>query len=467
MKKKNGKMTMKRLAAAALAITMLLTLAACGSQPAAPQETAQPEPTAASEPTMNRDDVPSETLKGIYAALIAPDSDYSENKALYLDFYPELEYSETLEADRITLSRKANGIEGLSDSSIDFVEDGDYLTAVVADDDYTGIARVSEMANAVGAYLGIETELVSGYLNGLGYLDAQSDVFNMTEDEAAGTFTFHLYIGGPWDMKELDQMVLTEDVLETDELNDEYTSQGGNVGKLRYLANGNVNSYTVLFAEFGGLDDVAYQSIINLVSLRKPAGYEAFLADFTELKALETDDYIVDLDPDDDTVAQIMGERNDKLSYMLVRFGSGDYGEAEYEAYVPDSDAFADFYFRVIGGYQKGVTGASLAEARAACDVLDFATGNELWLADTGVLRANMLEGWESLTDEERTAFDANFPELNELLNSCFADWESVRGRFDDAGAADTMEELLADGTAQWSWDELSANTWTLGNSDE
>ena len=416
---------------------------------------------------MERDDVPSETLKGIYAALIAPDSDYSENKALYLDFYPELEYSETLEEDRITLSRKANGIEGLSDSSVDFVEDGDYLTAVVADDDYTGIARVSEMANAVGAYLGIETELVSGYLNGLGYLDAQSDVFSMTEDEAAGSFTFKLYIGAPWDMKELDQMVLTEKVLDTDELTDEYTSQGGNVGKLRYLANGNVNSYTVLFAEFGGLDDVAYQSILNLVSLRKPAGYEAFLADFTELKALETDGYTVDLDPDDATIADIMGERNEKLSYMLVRFGSGESGEAEYEAYVPGSDAFADYYFRVIGGYEQGVAGASLAEAWAACDVLGFATGNELWLADTGVLRANMLEGWESLTDEERAAFDANFPDVVTLLDSCFADWESVRGRFDDAGAAETMDELLADAAAQWSWDELSANTWTLGNSDE
>ena len=81
-------------------------------------------------------------------------------------------------------------------------------------------------------------------------------------------------------------MVLTEDILGAEELTDEYARQGGNVGKLRYLANGNVSSYTVLFAEYGELDDVAYQSMVNLISLRKPAGYEAFLADFTELKAL-------------------------------------------------------------------------------------------------------------------------------------------------------------------------------------
>ena len=55
-----------------------------------------------------------------------------------------------------------------------------------------------------------------------------------------------------------------------------------------------------------------------------------------------------------------------------------------------------------------------------ACDVLGFAFGNELWLADVDTLHANMLEAWESLTDEERADYDANFQEVNEQLNSCF-----------------------------------------------
>ena len=292
----------------------------------------------------------------------------------------------------------------------------------------------------------------------------ESDNFSMTEDEAAGTFTFKLNIAGPWDMKELDQMVLNEAVLDAEPLGEDYTSQGGSVGKMQYLANGNVDSYTVLFAEYGGLDDVAYQSIVNLVTLRKPTGWEAFLADFTELKDLETDDYIVDLDPDDETIAEIMGERNDKFGYALVRFGSEEYGEVEYEIYVPDAEALADFYFHVVADVQNDAAGASLAEAAAACDVLAFATGNELWLADVDTLRANMLEAWESLTDDERAAFDESFPALNELLSGCFEDWDANRGSFDDAGVADTMEELMENGTAQWSWDTLSAHTWTLGN---
>ncbi len=444
---------LKQILAAALALVLLLSLAACG-QSAPAQEAAGSEGS-------------SETLRGIYEALLAPDSDYSQNKALYLDFYPELEYSESLEADRISLSRKANGNEYFTDSTTDFVLDGDYLSAVIAADDFVGIARVQEMANAVAGYLGMEPELVSGYLNGLSDPAIETGNFSMTEDEAAGTFTFRLYIGGPWDMKELERMVLSEAVLGAEPLGEDYTSQGGSVGKMQYLANGNADSYTALFAEYGELDELAYQSIVNMITLRKPVGYEAFLADFTELKALETDAYSVDLDPDDDTIAEIMGERNRKFSYVLVRFGSEEYHEEENAVYVPDAEAFADFYFRVAAGIPQGTAGASLAAAQAACDLLGFAWGNELYLADEDTLRSNMSEAWNSLTDEERAGFDANFPALDALVKSCFEDWQANRGRFEDAGVAQTMEELMENGTAQLSWETLSAHTWTLGNSED
>ena len=289
----------KRLAAAALALVMLLGLAACGGGSGA-----------------------SDTLKGIYEGLIAPDSDYSQNKALYTESYPEVQYSEELKSDRITLTFNANGNEYLTDGSWEFVEDGDYLTAELRDDDYSGIMNVLAVANAIGSYFGMETEVMNGYLNGLGVLGIESDNFSMTTDEAAGTTTYRLSIADPWDMKELDQMVLNETVLDADPLGEESTSQGGTVGKMQYLANGNKDSYTALFAEYGALDDIAYQSIVNLITLRKPTGYEAFLKNFTELKDLETDDYIVNLDPDDDAIAEIMGQRNEKYSYVLVRFGA-------------------------------------------------------------------------------------------------------------------------------------------------
>lgn len=455
---------LKRLGTAALSLILLLSLAACGTQTSPTSATEAPAQKPESETT--HAEGPSETLKGIYEALIAPDSDYSQGKAMSAEYYPEVEYTETLEASRITLSVNPNGNEYIQDGSWEFVEEGDYLTAVIADDDYTGMFNVLNVGNAIGTYFGLDSDLISGYLNGLGTLETESDNFSMTRDEAAGTVTYKFNISGPWDMKELDQMLLNETVLDDEPLGSEFISQGGAVGKMQYLANGSADSYTALFAEYGDLDDIAYQSIVNLVTLRKPAGWEAFLADFTELKDLETGDYSVKLDPDNETIAEIMGERKEKFSYVLVRFGSEEYGEAEYEAFIPDAEAFADFYFRVVAGYLKGTAGDSLSEAQSACDVLAFATGNELWQADMETLRANLLEAWESLTDEERANFDANFPDVNELLSGCFENWEGSRSRFEDAGVLDTMEDLLADEIAQQSWDTLSSHTWTLGNGE-
>lgn len=450
----------RRLAAAALSLMLLLALAACGGQTAPTKETEAP----ASAETV-KPEGPSDTLKGIFEALTAPDSGYTLNREQMKSFYPELEYEETLGPDRITLSFKANGNQYFNDGTWDFVEDGSWLTAVLSDDDYTGIINVLYMGDAIGTSFGMDSEVITGYMNGLAMLGGENDNFRMTADEAAGTTAYALNIAGPWDMKELDQMVLNAAILDDAPLDSNFTSQGGSVGKIRYLANGSAEDYTVLLAEYGELDDVAYRSAVNLVSLRQPVGWEAFLADFTALKELETDDYAVDLDPDDASIEEIMGQRDDKFSYMLLRFGAESGGES-YETYVPEAEIFADFYFRRVGSVPLATAGSSLDLAAAACDVLAFASGNELWLSDTETLRNNMLAGWESLTDEERANFDACFPELNELLYGCFADWEQNRGRFDTAGVADTMDELLADGTSEWSWEALSANTWTLGNSD-
>ena len=451
------KMIGVRLIAVALSLVMLLALTACGAQSASAQK-------------IGKDAAPSETLKGIFDALIAPDSDYSQNKAMMAEYYPELEYSETLGTDRITLTFKANGNEYYTDGAWDFVQDGDRLTAVIANDDYSGIFNVMNMAEAIGACFGMDTDVISGYLNGLSIFEIESDNFKMTQNESDGTMTYSLNIAGPWDMKELDQMVLNETVLDDEPLGENFISQGGSVGKMQYLANGNADSYTALFAESGELDDVAYQSIVNLITLRKPAGWENFLADFTELKALETDDYAVILNPDDEAIAQIMGERNEKRSYVLVRFGAEEYDgyyEEEYEVFVPDAEAFADFYFREVANVPRGTAGTSLAMAQAAFNVLSFADYSDLRLMDIATLRANMSEAWDSLTDDEQAGFNGNFMAMNALLYSCFEDWNANRSAFEDAGVADGMEYLLSFETAYESWDTLSAHTWTLGNSDD
>ncbi len=106
----------RKLIALALALILTLSLCACGG--------------AGAQETKN-----AEVLKGVYEALIAPDSGYSENKASLLEYYPDLEYGETLGEDRITLSFKANGHENFSDGTWDFVQERTRLNAVKADAD--------------------------------------------------------------------------------------------------------------------------------------------------------------------------------------------------------------------------------------------------------------------------------------------------------------------------------------------
>ena len=114
----------------------------------------------------------------------------------------------------------------------------------------------------------------------------------------------------------------------------------------------------------------------------------------------------------------------------------------------------------------QGTSGSSLKMAQVACEALRFAVLNRIDSMDIQTLRDTLLAAWESMTDDERSAFDANFIDVLQLMNACFADWEGSRGTFDDAGAGEDMAVLLADPSAQEAWSTLTSHTLTMGNSD-
>ncbi len=140
----------------------------------------------------------------------------------------------------------------------------------------------------------------------------------------------------------------------------------------------------------------------------------------------------------------------------------------DYSGFMPTQEEFVNDFFHVIGGYGPGTAGSSLAAAKAAYKAYDFAQSHRLWSADIPTLRSIMLEAWESLTDKERSAFDTNFISIVTQIKDCMADWDANQGVFSDAGVpADRMGILLKDPEAVASWDALSSNTLTMGNSDE
>ena len=148
--------------------------------------------------------------------------------------------------------------------------------------------------------------------------------------------------------------------------------------------------------------------------------------------------------------------------------GNGmEFEKVEFTGIQPGQEDLIQDYFHVIGGYHPGTAGSSLAKAQAAFKVYDFAQAHRLWNADIPSLRSDMLAAWESMSDEERSAFDTNFIDILRLIDRCLDDWEVQKGLFADAGVDDSrMEALLKDPAAQVSWSVLAANTLTMGNSD-
>ena len=84
-------------------------------------------------------------------------------------------------------------------------------------------------------------------------------------------------------------------------------------------------------------------------------------------------------------------------------------------AVAAQPDEFAERFFRVIAGVEQGTAGSSLKLCEAARDAALFAVDYEMWNPDVEAIRANMLEAWNSLTDEQRSAFDSNFMDVDAL----------------------------------------------------
>ena len=252
-------------------------------------------------------------VKGIFDALVAEDSNYAATKALFEDLYPGCEITETLEGDRFTLAIAESGD---SDGSWTFTRDGDYLTsAAITDEDYTGYMLALDVLHAVGDYLGMDNALLTGLIAGLG----QDNPYFISDDQGV-----RIYIAKPYDMSAVDEMVIDDKVLDDERLGtqgEDYTSIVANEGRLTMFVKGSVDEVDILLAEYGGLNELAYKSIVNIVNALKPKGYEDFLANYTELSDAEADSYKVTLNVGQDVVNEIIDQQFEGLSFMLVHFG--------------------------------------------------------------------------------------------------------------------------------------------------
>ena len=351
------------------------------------------------------------------------------------------------------------------DGSWTFTRDGDYLTTTVGAEDISGVLIAYDVVEAVGACCGMDTHLIMGYVNGLSKLDIESENFEIVDDEATGNTTYRINIAGLWDMKGLDDMKIDEASLSFyDSLKDtSISSFGSNIGKVMMVANRSDDGLTLLVGEYGGLDELAYQSVVNIVSTFQPDGWEDFAANYTELADVETEGYSVSLNVDDAAVGEIIDDAHETYSYALIRFGNGSDGGDAYDfeppapAEAPDVDAFAMGYFDVIVKMEQGA-------ALAAGDVCAFAEAFELYNPDVEPMRANMLAAFEAMGEDDQARFWENFEAVRALLDDALEDYDANRAVFEDAGVAEAMDEVMYDPLNRLAWRNLRDHTLTMGN---
>ena len=125
---------------------------------------------------------------------------------------------------------------------------------------------------------------------------------------------------------------------------------------------------------------------------------------------------------------------------------------------VPSVGDFTDKYFRVVGkADQNSMDAAAAATVRFAVDYETWGSGNDQ-------LRENMKKAWESLTDEERTAFTKNYMTALGVVVSCIDDWDGHKEAMEKIGKAGDMEMAVYDGRSQLAWSNLFHYTYTMIN---
>ena len=246
------------------------------------------------------------------------DKQYAEYKAMF----QSTTFEEKVEGNSIILN--ISGDEGVS-GNYQFKLDGDYLTYTQKTDseDYVGYSFFMYLKSAADKYLGMDSNLTTGYVSGCKAFGIENKYFITQTDEAAGTTTNKLYIAGKWDMPELDTMYVNDKALEyTEPLNEDDINGVINSGKIRVVYYGNKDSVDIIVSEYGKRSDLTYQSVMNTVKKLQPTDISVFEKYFTELKEGEDDGVKVTFGLDESLKAEHELEVIDGAEYTVVHFGA-------------------------------------------------------------------------------------------------------------------------------------------------
>lgn len=331
MKKRRYTMLMKSCAVLCAA---LLAVPGTGYVPVRAEETVGVQQ--GDETAVKADPAEDDKMNQILANLTREGSDYSQLKRLYEsgELGGVMKLTESCEGNRINITaeipdKSSEYYESNknSEGSWDFVLDGDYITYAVSGNDLMGVFMFSYAADAILEYLGVDTELGQGIILTTSVERIKTDYYSEESDAESGKKIFKMYVGGTWDIDTaLDNIYLDKSLLADTygmrPLEAEDTNWNVNIGKLRGYVFGNKDSVDISVAEYGGRSNLTFRSIISLVNVLKPAGYEAFIKNYTSLQTISSDAYQVAFPDNREEVPDVFRELKEGYQITNIHFSS-------------------------------------------------------------------------------------------------------------------------------------------------
>ena len=129
---------------------------------------------------------------------------------------------------------------------------------------------------------------------------------------------------------------------------------------------------------------------------------------------------------------------------------------------APTPEAYAERYIAALMNLEVGTAGASLKSAIAASEVCAFAMEYRLWDPEMLDMGDGLAAAYRDLGEDERAAFRQGFDAVRALIDDCLADYEANRAMFEDAGAAEAMDETMYDSLGRLAWENLRDGTLAL-----
>ncbi|SFB35098.1 Ig-like domain (group 2) [Acetitomaculum ruminis DSM 5522] len=272
-----------------------------------------------------QESLPADCMEQIFAFLTREDSDYSQYKAQIAEAsQSQFVLSEELKDNTITITTVAKGDYEEFSGSWDFTLDGNYLKATIKDsNDITGAVFFYYLESAVSDYLGMDSELVNGYINGLIENDINNEYFMVETDENTDAKTLKLYLGSTYEMKELDTFYLDSNALSiVTKFTKSNNSGTARIGKISLYYSGDIYSSDIYIAEHGGLTDLAYKSILEAVKKLKPQNYRYFLDTYKKIEAKQTDQYQVSIITNKAKLPEVLQSLDEHNHFIKIHFSA-------------------------------------------------------------------------------------------------------------------------------------------------